>query len=64
MIKMTEVPCVTLGHDNNYSCLANPTLDAGNVEHDESSYENDEGQEINKVEFDSKDNSNYLGVLS
>ena len=61
---MVEVTCLTLGHDSNYSGLANPTLDASNVEHDDNPDENDEGQKVNEIKFDSKENSDYLGISS
>ena len=32
-----------LGNDSNYSGLADPTLDASDVEHDHSANDNDEG---------------------
>ena len=60
--KMVEVPCLTLGNDSNYSGLADPTLDAGDVEHDDSADDNDEGQDINEVDLE--DNSDYLGISS
>lgn len=62
--KMVEVPCLTLGNDSNYSGLADPTLDAGDVEHDDSADDNDERQDIHEFAFDSEDNSDYLGISS
>ena len=41
--KMVEVPCLTLGNDSNYSGLADPTLYASDMEHDDSADDNDEG---------------------
>ena len=55
---------MTLGNDSNYSGLANPTLDADDVEHDDSADDNDERQDIHELAFDSEDNSDYLGISS
>jgi hypothetical protein len=62
--KMVEVSCLILGNDSNYSGLADPTLDASDVEHDDSADDNDEGQDIHEFEFDSEDNSDYIGISS
>ena len=50
--KMAEVPCLTLGNDQNYSGLANPTLGLCDVESVDNANEDDAGQEINEDEFD------------
>jgi hypothetical protein len=55
---------LTLGSDSNYSGLTDPTLDAGDVEHDDSADDNDERHIIHELAFDSEDNSDYLGISS
>jgi hypothetical protein len=44
---------LTLGNDSNYSGLADLTLNAGDVEHDDSADDNDERQDIHELAFDS-----------
>ena len=62
--KMTEVPCLTLGNDENYVGLANPTLGLCDVESDDSANKDDARQDINEDEFESEYNEDYVGISS
>jgi hypothetical protein len=62
--KMAEVPCLTLGNDENCAGLANPTLGPCDVESDDSANEDDARQDINEDEFETEDNEDYIGISS